>query len=187
MRCLTAAIQALAMHPRYRQRDEIMEEATKMAEAHFRKQLDCTFIINMPVENARVILEPEIPRLIKIQRPSGMWKIKDSRRISYGVLKALKHSGHLASLLSGDRFRHDPFRSFCDENDYYGLVVRRNIMEASLPIDDSLREQLISDIFGAQNEDGSWNGTVISTSNQIDSLVELGIGFDDKRVRQSVH
>ena len=187
MRCSIAAIQALAMHPRYRQRDEIMEEAIEMAAAHFKKQLDCTFIINMPVENARAILGPEIPRLIKTQRSSGMWKIKDSKRISYGVLKALKHSGHLAFLLSEDRFRYDPFRSFFGENDYYGFLVRQNIIENPLPTDDSLQEQLISDIFNMQDQDGSWNGTVISTSSQIDSLVELGIGFDDERVQKSAH
>jgi len=90
MRCSTAAIQALAMHPRYAQREDIMAEAMVMSEALFNgKQLDCTFIINMPVEKAYTILEPKIPRLIKTQRPSGMWKIKDCRRISYGGVNTM--------------------------------------------------------------------------------------------------
>ncbi|MBC8228042.1 hypothetical protein H8E77_00650 [bacterium] len=185
MRCSTAAIQALAMHPRYAQREEIIEEAMAMTEVLFKKQLDCTFIINMLVEKAYTILEPKIPRLIKTQRPSGMWKIKDCRRISYGVLKALKHSGHLTSLLRENRFRRDPFLSFRDDNDYYGFVIRRNIMEEPLSIDARLQEQLVSDIFVNQDESGSWNNTVISTSNHLESLVELGLGLDDRRILNS--
>jgi len=185
VRCSTAAIQALAMHPRYAQRDEIMAEAMVMADVLFEKQLDCTFIINMPVDKAYAILEPKIPRLIKTQRPSGMWKIKDCRRISYGVLKALKHSGHLTSLLRENRFRRDSFLSFRDDNDYYGFVVRRNIMAEPLPTDARIQKQLVYDIFVGQDESGSWNNTVISTSNHIESLVELGLGFDDRRIRKS--
>jgi hypothetical protein len=114
-----------------------------------------------------------------------MWKIKDSRRISYGVLKALKYSGHLKSLLSEGRFRRDPFLSFRDENDYYSFVVRRNIMGITPATDAKLQEQLVSDVFAEQDEAGSWNGTVISTSNHIEKLVELGIGLDDPRIRKS--
>lgn len=185
MRCSIAAIQALAMHPRYAQREEIMEEAMAMSERLFEKQLDCTFIMNMPVKKAYSVLEPKIPRLIKIQRPSGMWKIKDCRRISYGVLKALKYSGHLASLLREGSFRHEPFRSFRDDSDYYSFAVRRSIMEEPLSTDVELHEELVSDIFAGQDESGSWNNTVISTSNHIELLVELGLGLDDRRIRKS--
>lgn len=185
MRCSTAAIQALAMHPLYGRRDEIMAEAMAVIEVLFKKQLDCTFIINMPVEKAYAILEPKIPRLIRTQRPSGMWKIKDCRRISYGVLKALKHSGHLTPLLRENRFRRDPFLSFHEDNDYYGFAVRRNIMAAPLPSDAGLQGQLVSDIFGGQDEEGSWNNTVISTSHHIELLVELGLCLDDERMRKS--
>jgi len=148
---------------------------------HFLYQSNCS----MSVEKANAILKPEIPRLIKTQRPSGMWKIKDCRRISYGVLKALKHSEHLSPLLKEDRFRHAPFQSFYDGDDYYDLVVRRNIMEAPLPGDTDLQEQLVSDIFAGQDESGHRNGTVISTSSHIEKLMELGIGLDNERVRKS--
>jgi len=184
MRCSTAAILALAMHPVYRKRDGIMEEAMEMAAALFNGERDCTYIINMPVENARAVLEPEIPRIIKTQRPSGMWKIKDNRRISYGILRAMKHSGHLEPIFRENRLKHDPFQSFCDDGDYYGFVVRRNIMESPLPDDASLQEQLVSDIFAGQDEDGSWDRTVIGTSSQIDALAELGVGIDDERIQK---
>ena len=185
MRCSIAAIQALAMHPRYRLHDGIMDEAMRMAEELFRKKLDCGFITNMPVGNACQFLDPEVGRLLRTQRPTGMWKIKDCRRISHDVLRALKHTGHLATLLLEGRFRRDPFLSFRHENDYYGLVVRRNIMDSLLPGDTELREQFASDIFAGQDKEGSWNSTVISTSSHIEKLVELGVDPDDACVQKA--
>jgi hypothetical protein len=162
-----------------------MEEAMKIAKDLFEKKLDCSFITTMSVENARAILDAEIDRLIRTQRPTGMWKIKDAKRISYWVLRALKHSEHLTSLLEEGRFRRDPFLPFRDEDDYYGFAVRRNIMEEPLSRDVKLQEQLVADIFSEQDEAGSWNGAVISTSSHIEKLMELGIGFDDQRIKRS--
>jgi hypothetical protein len=159
----------------------------EIAEKLFERKLDCSFIVNMPVENARAIIEPQIDRLLRIQRPTGMWKIKDCRRISYWLLKALNRSGSLMPLLKEDCFRHDPFCSFRDEDDYYGFVVRRNIMEDPLPSDGSLQEQMVSDIIAGQDGEGSWNGTVIGTSSHIEKLIELGIGIDDACVKKAAN
>ncbi|MBM3240175.1 hypothetical protein FJZ31_28150 [Candidatus Poribacteria bacterium] len=187
MRCSTAVIQALMMHPNYRQHDWIMEEAIKMAKPHFKNQWDVSFLLNLDAKNAYEIIDPEIPRLIKTQKSNGLWKIKDSRRISYGLLKALKYSRHLAIMLNEDRFRYDPFLSFREENDYYGLTVRQNIMESLLPEDAKLRNQLASDIFSQQNADGSWNDTVIGTASHIETLLELGIGMDDPNIQKGTN
>jgi hypothetical protein len=187
MRCSTAAIQALVLHPQYKNKDGILTEAVNIAQNMVRKNFDFSFIRNLHSISAREIITPEIPRILKTQRSSGMWKIKDTRRISYELLSALRHSGILAELLNGSRFRHDPFRSFCEEKDYYAFVVRRNIMGDILKNEDSsLQRELISNILSERNEDGDWNGTVISTSNHLEMLVELGIASDDCRLRKSV-
>jgi len=184
MRCSTAVIQALMMHPNYKQYDWIMEEAIKMAKPHFKNQWDVSFLVNLTVKNAYEIIDPEIPRLIKTQKSNGLWKVKDSKRISYGLLKALKYSGYLTKLLEEGRFRYDPFLSFQNENDYYGFVVRKNIMEIQISDDMILMEQLTSDIFNKQDINGSWNNTVISTSNHIETLLELRIGRDDSHIQK---
>jgi hypothetical protein len=185
MRCSTAVIQALMIHPNYKQHDWIMEEAIKIAKSHFKNQWDVSFLLNLNVKNAYEIIDPEIPRLIKTQKSNGLWKVKDSKRISYGILKALKYSGHLAILLNENGFRYDPFLSFREDKDYYGFVVRKNIMDTLLPDDTELREQLTSDIFNKQDESGSWNNTVISTSSHIETLLELGIGIDDPHIKKA--
>ena len=89
-------------------------------------------------------------------------------------------------MLREERFRYDPFLSFRDEDDYYGLAVRHNIMENLLPDDGKLREELASDIFSQQDANGSWNDTVISTSNHLEMLLELGLGADDPHIQNGV-
>ena len=111
----TAAIQALVLHPQYRDKDGILTEAVNIAQNMVRKPFDFSFVRNLPSDSAREIITPEIPRVLKTQRSSGMWKIKDARRISYDVLSALRHSDVLAELLNDSRFRHDPFQSFREE------------------------------------------------------------------------
>ncbi|MBM3239672.1 hypothetical protein FJZ31_25575 [Candidatus Poribacteria bacterium] len=186
MRCSTAAIQALVLHPQYRNKDGILTEAVNIAQHMVRKTFDFTFVRNLPPDSAREIITPEIPRILKTQRSSGMWKIEDVRRISYDVLSTLQYSGILAELLNASCFRHDPFQSFREEKDYYAFVVRRNIMGDMLNEDASLQRELIANILSKRNEYGDWNGTVISTSNHLAMLVELGIASDDSRLRKSV-
>jgi hypothetical protein len=60
-------------------------------------------------------------------------------------------------------------------------------MECPIPSDRSLQEQIVSDIIAGQDREGSWNGTVISTSSHIEKLMELGIGIDDARIRKAVN
>lgn len=90
-------------------------------------------------------------------------------------------------MLNEARFRYDPFLSFREENDYYGFAVRKNIMESLLPDDGKLREELAWDIFSQQCANGSWNDTVISTSNHLEMLLELGIGADDPHIQNGVN
>jgi hypothetical protein len=187
MRCSTAVIQALMLHPNYKQHDWIMKEAIKMAKPHFKNQWDVGFLLNLPVKNAYEIIEPEIPRLIKTQKPNGLWKVKDSKRISYGILKALKYSEHLTILIDELCLRCDPFLSFREDNDYYGFVVRKNIMGKLLPDDAKLKEKLVSEVLINQDANGSWNNTVISTSSHIETLLELGIKIGDPNIRRGAH
>lgn len=185
MRCSTAVIQALIVHPNYRQYDWVTEEAINIAKSHFKNQRDVSFLLNLNANIAYEIIDFEIPRLIKTQKSNGLWKVKDSKRISYGILKALKYSGHLKTLLDENRFRYDPFLSFHEDDTYYGFVVRQNIMENVLPDDIILKEKLSSDIFGRQDSNGSWNNTVISTSNYIETLLELGIDTNNPHIQKS--
>ena len=186
MRCSTAAIQALVLHPQYRNKDGILTEAVNIAENMVRKNFAFSFVRNLPPASAQEIMTPEIPRILKTQRSNGLWKIKNARIISYDVLSALRHSEILAELLNASRFRYDHFQSFREETDYYALVVRRNTIGDMFNDDPSLQGELISTILSKRNKEGDWNGTVISTSNHLEMLVELGIASDDSRISKSI-
>jgi hypothetical protein len=126
----------------------------------------------------------DIKNIIKTQNSTGDWKRKDSGRISFWLLKALKHSGHLDILLKENRFRYDPFLPYRNNNDFYSLVVRKDIMNAPLEGDAELCRKIAEDIFSKQEEDGSRNGTVISACEMLENLLMLDIEINNPRLRR---
>ena len=184
MRCSTAVLQALMTHPKYNTEEWIIDDYKEMSKRAV-KSGAFSYLMALPENYAKDMLIPEIPRILKTQRKNGMWKVKDAERISYETLNALKHSEILADLLTD--FKYDPFLSFRDEMDYYGLIVRQNIMEELSQDDPAFREKLISDIMVLRKDNGSWNNTVISTSNNLNMLMDLGLSSDDSRIEQSVN
>lgn len=85
----------------------------------------------------------------------------------------------LPNLVTSGVLRYDPYKRFSESSDFYGFLVRRNIIGATLPDDALLQRQLVSQIMAMQREDGSWEGTVVMTSLQIECLLELGLNADE--------
>lgn len=181
MRCSSAVAQSLIMHPRYKNIPWVNEEAYKNAYG----QDDYRYTIALPVLEAHKVIEDAKDEIIKTQRSSGGWKVKDSARISFWLLKALDYTGHLEVMLKEGNFRYDPFKLFRDGIDLYSFVIRRDLMKAPLDSDGVLGVKLAEEIFANQDETGSWNGTVMSTCYNIEKLLMLGINSDDERVRKS--
>ncbi len=181
MRCSSAVAEALIMHPRFKNIPWVAEAAYKNA----CEQDDYRYTIALPVPEAYKVIQAKKDEIIKTQRPSGGWKIKDSTRISYWLLKAMDYTGHLETMLKDGRFRYDPFKPFRDGKDLYSLAVRRDLMKAPARGDKELGETLAGEIFALQREDGSWNGTVMSTCHHIGLLLIAGIKTDDERIRKS--
>lgn len=179
MRCTSAVAISLIMHPRFQNIPWVIKEAYKNACG----QDDYRFTIALPVSEAYKVIEAEKGDIIKTQRPSGGWKVKDSTRISFWLLKALDYTGHLEIMLKDGSFRHDPFKPFRDGKDLYSFVVRRDLLKKPNQDDEELGEKLAEEIFSNQEDDGSWNGTVMSTCHNLNQLNLMGIQCDDKRVR----
>ncbi len=180
MRCSSAVTQALIMHPRYKNIPWVAEEAYKNACG----QDDYRYTIVLPAAKAYRIIEAAKDGIIKTQRPSGGWKVKDSARISFWLLKTLDYTGHLEVMLKEGSFRYDPFKLFRNGSDLYSFTVRRDLMKAPNLDDAELCEKLTEEIFVNQDKDGSWNRTVMSTCHHIEKLLLLGIKYDDDRVRK---
>lgn len=180
MRCSSAVVQSLIMHPRYKNIPWVAEEAYKNACG----QDDYRYTIVLPVSEAYKVMEAAKSEIIKTQRPSGGWKIKDSARISFWLLKTLDYTGHLEVMLKEGSFRYNPFKPFRDRSDLYSFVIRRDLMKAPIQSDAGLSEKLAEEIFAIQDGDGSWNGTVMSTCHHIEKLLMLGMKSNDEHIRK---
>jgi len=155
-----------------------------MVKCRLDKRFDFWVVELLAGEDARWLVQAWVPRLIRIQRPTGMWKIKDAKRISCGVLLALRHAGLLDSLTEQKRLRYDPLAAFAEGLDYYDLVVRRTVFGEKGEVDRAAA-RLITRNLAVQRADGSWDGTVISTCHHVDRVLRLGLAGRDRRLQRA--
>ncbi|MHC1694028.1 MAG: hypothetical protein AB9835_01865 [Eubacteriales bacterium] len=180
MRCSSAVVQSLIMHPQFKNIPWVAEEAFKNACA----QEDYRYTIVLPVEEAFKVIEAAKCKIIKTQRPTGGWKVKDSARISFWLLKALEYTGHLKTMIKDGSFHFDPFKPFKDGSDLYSFIIRKDLSKAPILNDAELGVKLTNEIYTNQDENGSWNGTVMSTCHNIEKLLLIGNKHDDERIRK---
>lgn len=183
MRCSIAVVQALVMHPRFKDLPWVAGGAFKNACGND----DYRYTLELEPAEAYKVIELKKNDIIKTQRSSGGWKVKDSRRISFWLLKALDYTGHLGKMLEDGSFLYDPFLQFRDTADIYGFVVRRDLLKSCQSSDARLGIKLTEEIFDNQAEDGSWNQTVICTCFNIEQLILLNVNRDDERLCKSVN
>ena len=184
MRCGEMAILGLTSHPRYRGRDAWRAAAVRMVKHRLDKRFDFWVVELLGHDDARSAVRPWVERLVRIQRPTGLWKIKDAKRVSCGVLLALRGAGLLDELLEQKRLRYDPLTPFARGIDYYDVLVRRDVLAEEGEVDQAAA-QLIAEALEAQRADGSWDGTVISTCHHIDRAMRLGTAARNGRLQKA--
>jgi hypothetical protein len=155
-----------------------------MVKHRLAKRFDFWSVELLQHEDARSLLRPWEPRLIRTQRPTGMWKIRDARRISCGVLLALRHAGLLDELLKRKSLRRDPLAPFSRGTDYHDILVRREILGEKGEADRAAKRR-ITEILGLQRADGSWDGTVFSTCHHADRVMRLRMSATDGRLQKA--
>lgn len=188
MRCTDAIIAAFLAHPKYCRRKDFIQTGVdsvvdKKSYIHFNHW---AFANYLPTDAARRALKQCLPDIIRRQLSTGLWGRKLAEKKSYDILKALKHSGMIEDIINKGTLRYDPYKNFYESKDFYGLLVRTNIIGKGTAGDPVLKRQFISQITQAQGADGSWEGTVMATYIQIEKLLELGLGADDSRIVKGV-
>lgn len=143
-------------------------------------------IRKLPVILAERLLLPEVPSLLRRQKKNGMWKVKDTERITYDILSALKHIGVLARPDSERSPRYCPLDTLNGKYDFYSLLIKANIFQQTDETDDHEMATLIADIGSDQKENGSWDDTVIGTVVNIENLLDLGVRQDDTSILHGV-
>jgi hypothetical protein len=83
------------------------------------------------------------------------------------------------------RFRHDPLVPFLKMNDLLGLLARKTFLggfrDGDLDVVQARREE----IAGAQQEKGSWGGSVLRTAANLIRLLELDATMQDSAVERA--
>jgi hypothetical protein len=184
MRCGEIAIVGLISHPRYSRRQAWREEGVRMVKRRLEKRFDFWVVELLTREDARSLVKSWVPRLIRMQRPTGMWKVKDAKRVSCGILLALRHAGLLDPLLRRRSLRCDPLAPFARGLDYYDVLVRREFLTDAGEVDRAVARH-ITESLGLQRADGSWDGTVISTCHHVDRVMRLGLPATDSRLQKA--
>ncbi len=182
MRCGEAVIAAFLSHPRYGQYPAILR---------LQEKLGWDIVRFLPPESARKALNRHKDRLVAQQAKTGLWKPPSRGRkehspaISCRVVQGIHRAGMLDEIgKPALPLRYDPFAPFAERKDAYGVLVRR-IFQRPLPEDDVLADRLTRAILADQRKDGSWDGTVVSTSVAIERLMELDLASDSAEITRA--
>ena len=140
----------------------------------------------LPASIARQLLADQIPALLAAQKKSGMWKVKDTERITYDILAALQQIGALDGGRPEWAPRYCPLGYLEGRFGSYALLIRKRIYHVESEADRQATEALIAEIRGRQNESGSWAETVVGTVVHLERLIELGVSRDDPAIAAGV-
>jgi hypothetical protein len=184
MRCGEIAVVGLIAHPRYARLKKWREAGILMVKRRLEKRFDFWAVDLLIPADARLLLLSWVPRLIRTQRKTGLWKVRDASGISCGVLMALRHAGLLDNLLRDRSLRSDPLAPFRQGVDYHDVLVRRHILSESGEVDRAAG-RLIGECLGMQHADGSWDSTVAGTCHHVDRLMRLGLAASDSHLRKA--
>ena len=171
-RCHHAAGMALITNPHFRDLDWVCDIARKAAQKLLDEDKDANGLPDLPSSEAYEMLVPVIPQFIKAQKATGLWRTKDARHLSFALLKALEYTGLLGTVVP--QLRYDPCLPFREAEDWYGIAVRRLLRESRAD-EEAVKARLLAEIAGRQQDDGSWEHTVVATVHHLEMLAETGL------------
>lgn len=164
LRCSVGTIAAFLAHPKYRSNKDLINEAKKLILGPHARW---AYAFYLPKEEALEVLSSSLPEIIKRQQSTGMWKRKNANVYTYGILRALKHAG----LLKQKTFRHDLYQNFRKKTNLISTLVRKNILNET----DIDTENITTELFSIQQENGSWFNSLSATCFQLQTLLELSL------------
>jgi hypothetical protein len=180
----TAAVIALASHPRYRRKHWVVKDLADAVSVNVRCGENHTWVDLLPITVARGIVDGRSPHLIRTQRSTGGWKIKEAERVTYHIIRSLAYTDRLARITAG-KLKYDPLTLFENSKSIYALEMRRDFLSRQLPGDKKLISRMRKDIFSTQNANGAWSDSVISCAGRVERLLALGVDPGDRRLQKS--
>ena len=93
----------------------------------------------------------------------------------------------LEDLICSEPFGHDPLPGLVAEDDWIGWQTRNHVLQRPGPADDQLRQRLVDEVFAGQTDNGSWDGSVVTTAYGILRALSIDLAPDDGRVQKAAH
>jgi hypothetical protein len=140
----------------------------------------------LPVSVAERLLVPVLLSLLSGQKNNGMWKVRDTERITFDILSALKHTNLLDRLISERSLKYNPLDYVKYKYDFYSLLIKSGIYQKTDDNDKSEIAAFIAEIQNTQQDNGSWDNTVVGTVVNIENLLDLGIEKEDVYIQRGI-
>jgi hypothetical protein len=113
-----------------------------------------------------------IPELLEKQKKSGMWKNRDSERITFDILSAMAECKN--DFTTEKDLKYDPYGFVEKKTDIYSVLIKKAFYPDNDPDIRLEVSKIVNDILKKQEKNGSWYSTVIGTAIEIDTLLLLG-------------
>ena len=182
LRCTVAGMIPILMSEKYSNLRESIFANSRSYFDSILKSKSYYILRYLPPDISKELVESHIIEVLNKQRKTGLWKIKDAKRITYDIYAALKHMGILDEVLSNGLIKYDTLSCIASNYDYYSLLIKKNIFGTLSEKDEEMITDYINDIYGKQESNGSWGNTVIETSIYLEKLTELGLTSGDEPV-----
>ncbi len=184
LRCTIGSIIPLMLSRKYGQyTDELFNQYKKYFESIITHK---SFYIlpDLPSRVSELLFKPVIPAIVKGQRSSGLWKIKDAQRTTYEILLVFKHLNLLDQYVSNHSFKYDVVKELEYNYDYYPLLIKSLVLKNLKQKDKSEIDRHIKNITKNQKPDGSWDNTLVATVINMEKLLALGLKKNDQAIKK---
>ena len=182
LRCIVAGMIPILMSEKY---SGLHENILANSRSYFDSILksESYYILRyLPPDILKEFAQSHIIEVLKKQRKTGLWKIKDAHRITYDIYAALKRMRILTETLNSGLIKYDTLSCIIGNYDYNSLLIKKNIFNTLTEEDSKIISNYINKISARKESNGSWGNTVIETSVYLEKLTELGLISDNKVV-----
>ena len=183
LRCTIAGLIPLMMSEKYSCFTDKFYQPQKNDFDKIIKTKSYFLLRDLPAKVACRILLPEIPQILSKQKNDGLWQ--NSTKVTYDILSALKFVNVLEDLIANKKMKN-VLEKIGDKYDYHSLLMKLLIFNQTNEKDLFEIKKIIQDIKNAQNDDGSWENTVVATVYHIEKLLSLGIMGDDSSIEKGI-
>lgn len=186
LRCTLAGMMPLMATEKYASLSQELYEARRDDFYKIQKKKSYYAIPDLPIDIAKEVMSSMLPDIISSQKKNGLWGKGDNSKLTYEILSALKHIGILDELYREKKL-NDISETIEEKEDIYFLLIKKQILGKFSEEDRKAEQKLSKEYLAIQEEDGSWEHSVVATVYYLDKLLMLGKQKEDKEIQKGIN